>query len=717
MNAIFRWRTAGCIALCAAASLIPASVAQSSAPLNLFNGTSLLGWTSHGNWAPVGGTITSNGIGVRSISTAVPFGDFNLQFEYSESSPVGAGLRLWTTKEGTGGFSVDLDISGTKNGVGGIQGQGRSSLTTVSAGWHKVQVDASHGSIQVKIDGQNAGTAANVGSRGGYLGFSATMTGQLQVRSIRLSPISLKNLFDGTDLSGWKNVARAPESKGGVGHSAEKVFSFGKGGGSSKPHSANWIAKGGVIHGEDGPGGLENDMPLDDGILQVSAAFNGDLKPDHLVGIAIRNTAGQLGGGYELGLGSYAGSIAELARYPLGHPGAMIDETVVFGGRTIAIWVAGNLVTVYTDGRPESGNAAQGARTQAGVLTLLLPDTDKAQLNIAHLSAVALPKPYGAVGTPVVASVPTPAATESTANAAAGGGGSAAAAANETAKVLLDQQKTTAQKDADAQATKQQVASLMGQALSSNDAQQQQNLYGQVIQLDPSNPNAMQGYKEAQAKLLQQQSVDAQANTKQHDAESREQQTNNALVTAQSAFLAGHLSEASRGLSVAERLSPDNPLVRELRNRINVAQSVRSRFLIIGSGVGLLALLSGFLLWFRRRRQKKSPALEVINGLDEGKIYPIDKDQTRVGAVLQDGGQKNDIVIRDVDHAISRFHCEIVRQNGQLYLQDLNSSNGTRLNGTRLKPGVPELLRKGARIKLAEVVELRFGYAREKKSS
>ena len=81
--------------------------------------------------------------------------------------------------------------------------------------------------------------------------------------------------------------------------------------------------------------------------------------------------------------------------------------------------------------------------------------------------------------------------------------------------------------------------------------------------------------------------------------------------------------------------------------------------------------------------------------------------------MLQDGGQKNDIVIRDVDHAISRFHCEVVRKNGQLYLVDLNSSNGTRLNGERLKPGTPELLRKGARIKLAESVELRFGYARD----
>ncbi len=683
--------------------------AQSPAPLSLFNGTSLAGWMPHGNWAPVGGTITSNGNGVRSITTAVPFGDFDLQFEYNESSPLGATFRLWTGHDGTGGLTVDLDTSTARSGVGGVEEFSKSSMTTVSAGWHRVQVDASHGAVTVKVDGQSAGSASNVGSRAGYLGFSATMTGQLQVRSVRLTPLNLTALFDGSDLSGWKSVARPPEAKGGVGHSAQKVLSFGIGGGSSKPHSANWLARGGAVHGEKGPGGLENGTSIEDAVLQVVATYRGDLKPDDFTALAVRNTAGQLGGGYAVGIGSYAGSIAGLVKYPFGRVGAPIDETVVLGGRTIAIWIGGSLATVYSDPRPESGSAAQGARTQAGVLTLLLPDSDKSQIDVSRVAASGLPKPYGVV------SAPPPAAAS-----AVGGSGAAAttaAAPSATEKALLNTQKDAAKQAADAQATKQRVASLMGQALASNDPQQQQSLYSQVIQLDPSNPNAMQGYKEAQARVQQQQTADAQASTKRQDAQGREEQTNTALVSAQSAFLAGHLTDASKALNLAERLSPDNPLVRELRNRINVAQSLRSRLYFVGSGVGLVALLSGFLLWFRRRKQQKNPALEVTSGLDEGKIYPLDKDQIRVGAVLQDGGQKNDIVIRDVDHAISRFHCEILRQNGQLYLQDLNSSNGTRLNGQRLRPGTPELLRKGARIKLAEAVELRFGYARRDKSS
>ncbi len=122
-------------------------------------------------------------------------------------------------------------------------------------------------------------------------------------------------------------------------------------------------------------------------------------------------------------------------------------------------------------------------------------------------------------------------------------------------------------------------------------------------------------------------------------------------------------------------------------------------------------------MWFRRRKTQKFPMLEVTSGIDSGRTFRIEKDQTRIGAVPQDGGQKNDIVVRDVEHAISRFHCEVVKRNGQFYLQDLNSSNGTKVDGERLKAGNAALLRKGTRIELAGTVELRFGYDTGKKTT
>ncbi len=687
-------------------------VSLSQVALNLFNGTSTNGWNARGNWAAGGGNLTSNAVGDRSLLTVVPFGDFNLQFEYSESAPVGAVLRLWATKDNAGGLSVALDTAGVKDGVGSIATLGRSSVASLTPGWHRVQVEASHGQVTTRIDGSQAATASRLGARAGYIGFEATMTGQLQVRGVRLLPLNTTSLFNGTDLGGWKSVARSPESKGGVTHSAEKMLTFGMAGGSDKPHEAKWTVRGGAIHGESGPGALENSTMLEDGIVQLTATYHGDVKADTFTALSLRNTAGQFGGGYPVGIGSFAGSVQGLTKNGLGRANAPVEETIVLGGRTIAVWVAGNLVSVSSDSRPESGSASGGARTQAGVLSLMLPGSN-AQVGVARVSATAFQKPYG-----VTAHAPPPPPVTSQATTGAAAATIAAPVGSSAAEVaILKQQQDAAQKDAADQANKQRVSSLMGQALTSSDPQQQESLYGQVIQLDPSNPNAMQGYKEAQAKVQLQQSAAAQTASKQQDAQSREVQTNTALVSAQSAFLGGHLSEASNSLSIAERLSPGNPLVRELRSRISNAQSLRSRLYFLGGGVGLIAFLSALALWLRRRRQQKHPALEIMSGLDSGKIYPIEKDQTRIGAVPQDGGQKNDIVVRDIEHAISRFHCELIRRNGHIYVQDLNSSNGTRLNGERLKPGTPELLRKGSRIKLAETVEMRFGYARTEKKA
>jgi hypothetical protein len=583
-------------------------------------------------------------------------------------------------------------------------------MATISTGgWKKVQIEASHGKITVTIDGQKAANNnSDLGSRAGYIGFEAGSDGQLTLRNVHLRPLNLNSAFDGTDLGGWKSIARGPETKGGVGHSAEKLVTFGLGGGSTKPHEAKWSVRAGAIHGEAGPGGLENSTPIEDGIIQITATAKGDIKPENLTAISLRNTPGQFGAGYGVGIGAYAGSVERLNKAPLGKGGA-VEETIAIGGRVIETWVNGNIVSVVIDSRPESPNPQQGAKTQGGSVMLMLPN-DHPSIDVTRVSLIGIGKPYGAAARgPAPPPVATTAAAPATAVPAASAGDSAAA------QVLAKTQEAQAKKDAADQQNKDRVSSLMSQALASNDPQQQKDLYGQVMRVDPSNPNAMQGYKEAQAKLQLQQTTTAQVQVQQQDTHSKEEQTNASLVTAQSAFLGGHLSEASNALSTAERLSPSNPMVRELRSRIGAAQSQRSRLFFLAGGTGSVAALAALLMWFRRRKTQRFPVLEVTSGIDSGHTYRLEKDQIRIGAVPQDGGQKNDIVVRDVEHAISRFHCEVVKRNGQLYLQDLNSSNGTKVDGERLKPGSAALLRKGTRIELAGTVELRFGYDSGKK--
>ena len=49
-----------------------------------------------------------------------------------------------------------------------------------------------------------------------------------------------------------------------------------------------------------------------------------------------------------------------------------------------------------------------------------------------------------------------------------------------------------------------------------------------------------------------------------------------------------------------------------------------------------------------------------------------------------------DVVVRDP--SVSRIHARITRENGKYYIEDMNSTNGTSKNGTRLKPYEKKIL-------------------------
>jgi hypothetical protein len=55
------------------------------------------------------------------------------------------------------------------------------------------------------------------------------------------------------------------------------------------------------------------------------------------------------------------------------------------------------------------------------------------------------------------------------------------------------------------------------------------------------------------------------------------------------------------------------------------------------------------------------------------------------------------------EHGVSRKHARLLRDNKALYLADLNSTNGTRLNGEILPSGVERRLRDGDEITLGRL--------------
>lgn len=66
-------------------------------------------------------------------------------------------------------------------------------------------------------------------------------------------------------------------------------------------------------------------------------------------------------------------------------------------------------------------------------------------------------------------------------------------------------------------------------------------------------------------------------------------------------------------------------------------------------------------------------------------------------------GKKPELVdgVVSFNKMISRKHCKITRQNGNYYLTDLASANGTFVNGERLQPHTPHLIKNGDIIKMA----------------
>lgn len=82
-----------------------------------------------------------------------------------------------------------------------------------------------------------------------------------------------------------------------------------------------------------------------------------------------------------------------------------------------------------------------------------------------------------------------------------------------------------------------------------------------------------------------------------------------------------------------------------------------------------------------REREKKQVGLEVMdcgtNGIiRKGSVVPIDVELTI--------GRKEDNIVVLPENYISGYHAKIFLKNGKYILQDLNSTNGTKLNGQKI---------------------------------
>jgi Mg-chelatase subunit ChlD len=153
------------------------------------------------------------------------------------------------------------------------------------------------------------------------------------------------------------------------------------------------------------------------------------------------------------------------------------------------------------------------------------------------------------------------------------------------------------------------------------------------------------------------------------------------------------------------------------------ARQKKSPLLLILSGVAVLLTVIVLLQAVHKRRaQAPQPAMEqrthggILSAeprlpqavlIDVGKAIstesltlPLNKDTLRIG---RDVG--NDVVI--ARKTISSFHATIEYKKGYFYLEDLRSTNGTRLNDDKLRHNEPVRLKSGDKIDFS-IHEFRF---------
>jgi diguanylate cyclase (GGDEF)-like protein len=93
--------------------------------------------------------------------------------------------------------------------------------------------------------------------------------------------------------------------------------------------------------------------------------------------------------------------------------------------------------------------------------------------------------------------------------------------------------------------------------------------------------------------------------------------------------------------------------------------------------------------------------IKVLSGLEAGRVHVITTDSLVVGRA-----STCDLIIDDA--SLSRQHCRIRKTNGVFFVEDLESRNGTQVNGMRIK--APVRLDDGALIQLAATTIIMFSH-------
>ncbi|HWB14692.1 MAG TPA: DUF1080 domain-containing protein [Pirellulales bacterium] len=349
----------------------------------LFDGETLFGWeaANKANWHVADGAISVSEGDQGLLNTTTEFADYQLKLEFRADKKTNSGVFLRTPARPTDPAAdcYELNIAADDNPfpTGGFVKRQKGGEGHTTGDWQLFDVTAEGGHFTVKLDGHLVLDYTDPNPvRRGLIGLQLNQ-GPVEFRDIKLRPLNLKSIFNGHDLTGWKEFPGKPSK-----------FS---------------VTPAGELNVKNGPGQLESTTRYGDFVLQLEVFVNGDKRNS---GIFFRSIPGEWWKGYEsqihngyadndrtrpLDFGTGAIYRRQKARKVLSNDFEWFDKTVIASGKHVSVWVNGQQVTDWTDNRAPNENPREGFRDEPGTLIIQGhdPTTD---ISFRNLRAGEVPK-------------------------------------------------------------------------------------------------------------------------------------------------------------------------------------------------------------------------------------------------------------------------------------------------------------------------------------
>jgi hypothetical protein len=361
----------------------------------LFDGESTYGWqaTNNSQWTIADGMLAPQAKTTGALVTTTAFNDYELSLEY-QATKEGSPQVMVTPRMDVKPLQMKPGENSPSLPLKGSNGEEILPLRATGIGWNRLNIRVAGAKILASAS-TSAFTAVQFKTEPGTSSPGSShvaLAGNgFVVRNIKLKPLGTRPLFNGKDLTGWKEFP-GRKSKFGV-------------------------TKEGWLSIQNGNGDLQTTGEWADFVLQLECRTNGDNLNS---GVFFRCQPDKYQQGYEAQIhnghaktpkmytieeydpqthelrskkkvenwSSDYGSGAIYRRVPARRPAAKDREwftmTVVARGRHIATWVNGVQTVDWTDNRPEKDNARNGCRLEKGPISLQGhdPTTDLSFRNI-----------------------------------------------------------------------------------------------------------------------------------------------------------------------------------------------------------------------------------------------------------------------------------------------------------------------------------------------